>query len=140
MVLAAVYVVAAFATAGRHPREARVAGVDVDGKTPAAARMVAAAAFGERLIGLARLTAGKATLDTTLARVSSRMFDPARIGHVVFGHDDIERPRSRRAGEARRHHRVVIQGGRLREDLGGGVSQLATTLYNAAFLAGLDDV
>jgi len=34
----------------------------------------------------------------------------------------------------------VIQGGRLRTDLGGGVSQLATTLYNASFFAGLDDV
>jgi vancomycin resistance protein YoaR len=34
----------------------------------------------------------------------------------------------------------VIQGGRLRQDLGGGVSQLATTLYNAGFFAGLEDV
>ncbi len=34
----------------------------------------------------------------------------------------------------------VIRDGVLVEDLGGGVSQLATTLYNAAFFAGLRDV
>ncbi len=34
----------------------------------------------------------------------------------------------------------VISDGILREDLGGGVSQLATTLFNAAFFAGLEDV
>jgi vancomycin resistance protein YoaR len=34
----------------------------------------------------------------------------------------------------------VISDGILREDLGGGVSQLATTLFNGAFFAGLEDV
>ncbi|HZC27779.1 MAG TPA: VanW family protein, partial [Actinopolymorphaceae bacterium] len=34
----------------------------------------------------------------------------------------------------------VIKDGRLREELGGGVSQLATTTYNAAFFAGMRDV
>ncbi len=34
----------------------------------------------------------------------------------------------------------VIEGGRLREDLGGGVSQVATTTYNAGFFAGMQDV
>ncbi|MTB87864.1 VanW family protein [Aeromicrobium senzhongii] len=34
----------------------------------------------------------------------------------------------------------VINGGVFREELGGGVSQVATTAYNAAFFAGLDDV
>lgn len=34
----------------------------------------------------------------------------------------------------------VINGGVFREELGGGVSQVATTVYNAAFFAGLDDV
>ncbi|SDT25245.1 Vancomycin resistance protein YoaR, contains peptidoglycan-binding and VanW domains [Actinopolymorpha singaporensis] len=34
----------------------------------------------------------------------------------------------------------VIVGGRLREELGGGVSQVATTTYNAAFFAGMEDV
>ncbi len=34
----------------------------------------------------------------------------------------------------------VIDGGRLREDLGGGVSQLATTTFNAMWFAGLADV
>lgn len=35
---------------------------------------------------------------------------------------------------------MVIEDGRLVEALGGGVSQLATTVYNAAFYAGLEDV
>jgi vancomycin resistance protein YoaR len=34
----------------------------------------------------------------------------------------------------------IIRNGRLREDLGGGVSQVATTTYNAAFFAGMEDV
>jgi vancomycin resistance protein YoaR len=34
----------------------------------------------------------------------------------------------------------VINGGVFREEQGGGVSQVATTLYNAAFFAGLEDV
>lgn len=34
---------------------------------------------------------------------------------------------------------LVIKGGRLREELGGGVSQVATTTYNAAFFAGMED-
>lgn len=34
----------------------------------------------------------------------------------------------------------VIEGGRLREGLGGGVSQMATTSYNAGFFAGYEDV
>ncbi len=34
----------------------------------------------------------------------------------------------------------IISNGILKEDLGGGVSQMATTLFNAAFFAGLEDV
>ncbi|MEP6815851.1 MAG: VanW family protein [Marmoricola sp.] len=34
----------------------------------------------------------------------------------------------------------VISDGIFKEDLGGGISQLATTMYNAMFFAGLDDV
>jgi vancomycin resistance protein YoaR len=34
----------------------------------------------------------------------------------------------------------VIQNGIFREDLGGGVSQMATTTFNAAFFAGLEDI
>jgi vancomycin resistance protein YoaR len=34
----------------------------------------------------------------------------------------------------------IINGGKLEVDFGGGVSQLATTTFNAAFFAGLDDV
>ncbi len=34
----------------------------------------------------------------------------------------------------------IISNGILKEDLGGGVSQLATTLFNAVFFAGLEDV
>ena len=35
---------------------------------------------------------------------------------------------------------TVINGGVFREELGGGVSQVATTTYNAAFFAGMDDI
>ncbi|MGH3456786.1 VanW family protein [Aeromicrobium sp.] len=35
---------------------------------------------------------------------------------------------------------TIISGGVFREELGGGVSQVATTTYNAAFFAGLDDI
>jgi len=35
---------------------------------------------------------------------------------------------------------TVINGGVFREELGGGVSQVVTTTYNAAFFAGMDDV
>ena len=34
----------------------------------------------------------------------------------------------------------VIQNGIFKEDLGGGVSQMATTTFNASFFAGLEDV
>ncbi|MCD9197046.1 VanW family protein [Aeromicrobium wangtongii] len=35
---------------------------------------------------------------------------------------------------------TVINGGVFREELGGGVSQVATTMYNAGFFAGMEDV
>ncbi|NAZ88293.1 VanW family protein, partial [Kineococcus indalonis] len=42
---------------------------------------------------------------------------------------------------ARGYNRApVISGGRLVDDYGGGVSQLSTTLFNAVFFAGLDEV
>jgi len=71
VVLVVVYVVVAVATAGGLPREAKVADIDVGGKTPVAARAQTVAAFAERLDAPVRLTAGGATLDTTLARVAS---------------------------------------------------------------------
>lgn len=37
-------------------------------------------------------------------------------------------------------HGFVISGGIFKEDYGGGVSQMATTLFNAMFFAGLEDV
>lgn len=102
VVLVVVYVVVAVATAGRLPREAKVADIDVGGKTPVAARAQTVAAFAERLDAPVRLTAGGATLDTTLARVgvrfdadatrdqSGRRFDPARIVHVILGRETID--------------------------------------------------
>jgi vancomycin resistance protein YoaR len=38
------------------------------------------------------------------------------------------------------HKAPVISGGRLVDDYGGGVSQLSTTLFNAVFFAGLDEI
>jgi vancomycin resistance protein YoaR len=101
-VLAVVYVVAALVTSGRLPREATVAGIEVGGKSPAAAATIATTTFAERLDAPLRLTAGAATLDTTAADAgirfdadatfgrSGRTFDPGRILHTVFGSDTID--------------------------------------------------
>jgi vancomycin resistance protein YoaR len=35
---------------------------------------------------------------------------------------------------------IIISNGVFKEDFGGGVSQVATTTFNAAFFAGLEDV
>ena len=45
-----------------------------------------------------------------------------------------------RTGERGFAEGYVISGGKLAVDFGGGVSQLATTTFNAAFFAGLEDV
>ncbi len=55
----------------------------------------------------------------------------------TFSMNDIVGERTRANGFT---EGFVISDGILREDLGGGVSQLATTLFNAAFFAGLEDV
>ncbi|MBF4162394.1 VanW family protein [Nocardioides acrostichi] len=55
----------------------------------------------------------------------------------VFSMNDIVGERTRANGFTEGY---VISNGILKKDLGGGVSQLATTLFNAAFFAGLKDV
>ena len=55
----------------------------------------------------------------------------------TFSMNDIVGERTRENGFT---EGFVISDGILREDLGGGVSQMATTLFNAMFFAGLEDV
>ena len=55
----------------------------------------------------------------------------------IFSMNDVVGERTRENGFT---EGFVISNGILREDLGGGVSQLATTLYNAGFFAGYEDV
>ncbi len=55
----------------------------------------------------------------------------------VFSMNDIVGERTRKNGFT---EGFIISNGILKEDLGGGVSQLATTLFNGMFFAGLEDV
>ena len=55
----------------------------------------------------------------------------------VFSMNDIVGERTEENGFTSGY---IISDGILRQDLGGGVSQMATTLFNAAFFAGLEDV
>ena len=55
----------------------------------------------------------------------------------TFSMNDIVGERTRENGFT---EGFIISNGILKEDLGGGVSQLATTLFNAMFFAGLEDV
>ena len=76
-----------------------------------------------RNVNLAR---GAALLDGTLLRP----------GQTFSFNRTVGRP-SRARGFVKGY---VISGGVFTEDAGGGLSQLATTLYNASFFAGLEDV
>ena len=55
----------------------------------------------------------------------------------IFSMNDIVGERTRENGFT---EGFIISDGILKEDLGGGVSQMATTLFNAMFFAGLEDV
>lgn len=55
----------------------------------------------------------------------------------VFSLNDIVGERTRENGFT---EGFIISGGVFKSDLGGGVSQMATTLFNAMFFAGLEDV
>lgn len=63
-------------------------------------------------------------------------------GHLIkpgetFSFNEVVGPRTAAAGFVKGN---VISGGVFKMDYGGGVSQVATTTFNAAFFAGLDDV
>ncbi|SDQ71076.1 VanW family protein [Quadrisphaera sp. DSM 44207] len=72
-------------------------------------------------------------LQTASARVDGTLLMP---GEVFSLNDAL----GRRTAENGYHQAPVISGGRLAMDFGGGVSQMATTLFNAVFFAGLEDV
>ncbi len=55
----------------------------------------------------------------------------------IFSMNDIVGERTRESGFT---EGFIISNGIFKEDLGGGVSQMATTLFNAMFFAGLEDI
>ena len=74
---------------------------------------------------------------TNIHRAADLMDDTLVMPGKVFSLNKEVGERTRARGFAQGY---VISGGRLQVDYGGGVSQLATTVFNAAFFAGLEDV
>lgn len=75
--------------------------------------------------------------NTNLGQVASRINGHVLLPGETFSMNDVVGQRTRENGFA---PGWVIQGGREVEEVGGGVSQGATTIFNAAFAAGLEDV
>lgn len=75
--------------------------------------------------------------NTNIGLAAQRIDNTLLLPDEVFSLNDIVGERTAANGFAKGW---TIDGGRFREDYGGGVSQLATTTYHAAFLAGLEDV
>jgi len=75
--------------------------------------------------------------NTNIGRAAELVNGTVLAPGETFSMNDIVGERTRENGFT---EGFVISDGILREDLGGGVSQLATTLFNAMFFAGLEDV
>lgn len=75
--------------------------------------------------------------NTNIGRAAELVNGTVLAPGETFSMNDIVGERTRENGFT---EGFVIADGILREDLGGGVSQLATTLFNAMFFAGLEDV
>jgi vancomycin resistance protein YoaR len=74
---------------------------------------------------------------TNIHRAADLMDETLLLPGEVFSLNGTVGERTKERGFAAGY---VISGGRLAVDYGGGVSQLATTTFNAAFFAGLEDV
>jgi vancomycin resistance protein YoaR len=74
---------------------------------------------------------------TNIHRAADLMDDTLLLPGKVFS---LNKEVGERTGARGFAQGYVISGGRLEVDYGGGVSQLATTVFNAAFFAGLEDV
>jgi vancomycin resistance protein YoaR len=75
--------------------------------------------------------------NTNIGLALSRIDNTLLLPGEVFSLNDLVGERNEANGFA---IGWTIDGGRLKKDYGGGVSQVATTTYHAAFLAGLADV
>lgn len=75
--------------------------------------------------------------NTNIGRAAELTNGTLLLPGEIFSMNDIVGERTRENGFT---EGFIISNGILREDLGGGVSQLATTLFNAMFFAGLEDV
>lgn len=75
--------------------------------------------------------------NTNLGLVASKINGYVLLPGETFSMNDVVGERTASNGFADGY---VIQGGNLVQEVGGGVSQGATTIFNAAFLAGLEDV
>ena len=75
--------------------------------------------------------------NTNIGLAARRIDDTLLLPGETFSLNDIVGERTAANGFA---VGWTIDAGRLREDYGGGVSQVATTTYHAAFKAGLEDV
>jgi vancomycin resistance protein YoaR len=75
--------------------------------------------------------------NTNIGLALSRIDNTLLLPGAVFSLNDLVGERNAANGFA---IGWTIDGGRLKKDYGGGVSQVATTTYHAAFKAGLEDV
>ncbi|CAN5228796.1 VanW family protein [soil metagenome] len=75
--------------------------------------------------------------NTNLGRAAEIIDGTVLAPGEVFSMNDIVGERTRENGFT---EGFIISNGIFKQDLGGGVSQMATTLFNAMFFAGLEDV
>lgn len=75
--------------------------------------------------------------NTNLGQAATSVNGYVLMPGEIFSLNDTLGPRTAQNGYVDGY---VIQGGRLVREGGGGISQSATTLYNAAFFAGLEDI
>lgn len=83
------------------------------------------------------VTGGGEYRNTNLGQVAERIDGYWLAPGETFSMNDVVGERSAENGFVDGY---VIQGGVLKKETGGGVSQGATTIFNAAFFAGLEDV
>ena len=75
--------------------------------------------------------------NTNLSRAANSVNGTVVLPGEIFSLNDTLGPRTAANGYVDGY---VINGGRLVKEAGGGISQAATTLYNAGFFAGYEDV
>ena len=111
---------------------------------PAVVRRPALTTEKARALGVRERVSTFSTIYPPLADRTNNLRIAARTVNgtlVLPGHTfSLNRVLGRRTPEKGYRQAPAIQGGRLVEDYGGGVSQMATTIFNSVFFAGLQDV